>query len=195
MAETAYGPGADADPSRHWLELGPCEHVVQFYEADDGLIHSLTGFVSGALHMGDAAIIIATPRHRQMLEDSLDASGVNVAGAQAQDRIIFLEAEATLQLLLRDRWPDSELFATFIGHLLSRSRRQGRNVRVFGEMVALLWAREARSATVRLEHLWEEMCTAECFPLLCAYPTSAFGQNRSRSMREICEAHSRVLAH
>jgi hypothetical protein len=129
-----------------------------------------------------------------MLEEALNASGVDVAGAQAQDRIILSDAEASLRLLLRDGWPDDEQFAIVVKHLLSRGRRRARNVRIFGEMVALLWGRGLYGATLRLEHLWEDVCTAEGFPILCAYPNAAFTPDSSKSLREICEAHSKVLA-
>jgi hypothetical protein len=130
-----------------------------------------------------------------MLEESLNVSGVDVADAQARDRIMLLDAEANLRVILRDGWPDDEQFGIAIKDLLSRGRRRARNVHIFGEMVALLWERGARGATIRVEHLWENVCTAEGFPVLCAYPNGAFTQKSLKSRREICQAHSRVLAH
>ena len=193
MGKTTSGPDAGADRRSAMPEFGPCEHVVQFYEGDAVLVQTLTGFVSGALDRGDTAVVIATQRHQQMLEESLNGSGIDVAVAKAQERIMLLDAEATLRLLLRNGWPDDEQFGIVVKDLLSRGKRRARNVRIFGEMVALLWARGARGATIRLEHLWENVCTAEGFPVLCAYPNGALAQNSSQSMREICAAHSRVL--
>jgi hypothetical protein len=195
VGKTTRGPDAGADRRSALPEFGPCEHVVQFHEGDDVLVQTLTAFVSGALDQGDTAVVIATPRHRQMLEESLNASGIDVVVAQAQERITLLDAEATLRLLLKDGWPDDEQFGMVVKDLLSRGKRRARNVRIFGEMVALLWERGARGATIRLEHLWENVCTAEGFPVLCAYPNGAFTQKSLKSRREICQAHSRVLAH
>jgi hypothetical protein len=61
-------------------------------------------------------------------------------------------------------------------------------------MVALLWAQGQSGATVRLEHLWHEFCQSKAFSLFCAYPRSGFTKNADDSIREICAAHSKVIA-
>jgi hypothetical protein len=66
-------------------------------------------------------------------------------------------------------------------------------MRAFGEMVAVLWAQGHMGATHRLEQLWEKICQKEGLSLFCAYPKSEFTQNPEASMKEICEAHSRVI--
>ena len=77
-----------------------------------------------------------------------------------------------------DQWPDAELFDQFVTQVLERAGRGGRRVRAFGEMVALLWAQGHNGATVRLEHLWHELCRRESFSLLCAYPRAGFTEGR-----------------
>jgi hypothetical protein len=67
-------------------------------------------------------------------------------------------------------------------------------VRVFGEVVALMWARGYCSVTVRLEHLWTEFCQKESFALFCAYPRMGFTEDPAQSIAHICAAHSKVLA-
>ena len=61
-------------------------------------------------------------------------------------------------------------------------------------VVAVLWAQGHNGATVRLEHLWHEVCEREAFSLFCAYPRSGFTQDAEVSMKEICAAHSKVIA-
>jgi hypothetical protein len=55
-----------------------------------------------------------------------------------------------------------------VSGLLARARANGRRVRAFGEMVALLWEQGHHSATVRLEPQWGSFCRRETFPLFCA---------------------------
>jgi hypothetical protein len=62
------------------------------------------------------------------------------------------------------------------------------------KMVDRLWGQGLSGATVQLERLWHALCRQEGFSLFCAYPKSGFTQNAEESIREICEAHSRVLA-
>jgi len=85
-------------------------------------------------------------------------------------------------------------FRQIVGGLLKRAGCGGRPVRAFGEMVALLWAEGHCGATVRLEYLWHRFCTEESFSLLCAYPRSGFTADGAESMRQICGAHTHVVA-
>jgi hypothetical protein len=190
-AANIHGTGAEI----FWGEASPCEHLVQFYEADDVFLDTLEGFVNGGLRSGDSVIVIATAAHRRVLEERLASAGCDVDEACSSDQYIALDAESTLELFMKAGWPDDERFFALVRELLERARRGGRKVRAFGEMVAIMWARGEQGATVHLEHLWHQLCTAEGFSLLCAYPKVGFAQNAAESISEICAAHSQVLPH
>jgi hypothetical protein len=177
-----------------WGEVSPSEHLVQFYEVDDVFLDTLEGFVASGLAAGESAIVIATPLHRAILEQRLEARGFDIDTARLQDQYIPLDAEQTLGFFMKDGWPSEERFFKLIRELLRRASSGGRKVRAFGEMVAIMWARGEQGATVHLEHLWHQLCGNEGFALLCAYPKIGFTQDASASMTEICAAHSRVLA-
>ena len=66
-------------PLPDWSEIADTEHFVQFYENDEYLLNSLSGFIGSALTAGEAAIVIATPEHRQALREKLMACGVDIA--------------------------------------------------------------------------------------------------------------------
>jgi hypothetical protein len=89
--------------------------------------------------------------------------------------------------------PDEGSFRTVVAELLARARVNGRRVRAFGEMVAVLWARGAQDATLRLEHLWCELCRVET-ALLCAYPRDGFTQDPQESIEQIRATHSMMLS-
>jgi hypothetical protein len=178
-----------------WGEISPCEHLVQIYEDDGAFLDCLEGFVHGGLKAGDAVIIIATAVHRQSLEYRLRANGVNLAFAQMEGQYFPFDAEESLSKFMKAGWPDEILFKRFLDSVLERARgKNDRRVRAFGEMVALLWAGGHNGATVRLEHLWHQFCQSAAFSLFCAYPRSGFTQNADVSIREICEAHSKVIS-
>jgi hypothetical protein len=177
----------------YWAEMSPCDHFVQIYEHDEVLLDALEGFVAGALRSKESAIIIATPGHRASLEYRLRRQGLDVDAAIKEDRYIALDADATLAVFMRDGWPDEKLFFEMIDELLERSLRNGARVRAFGEMVALLWGEGHSEAVLRLEQLWHGLCRAKSFALLCAYPKSGFTENAGTSVKEICEAHSKVV--
>jgi hypothetical protein len=183
-------PGA----SVFWGEISPCEHFVQMYKDDTVFLDTLEGFVAGGLRSGDAVILIATPDHLRVLEQRLLTQDINVTAARELDQYIALNADETLSRFMVGSWPDDERFKTVVSDLLARARGgQGRRVRAFGEMVALLWARGNEGATVRLEHLWHGLCRTEAFSLFCAYPRVGFTQDAAASISELCAAHSKVI--
>ena len=176
-----------------WGEMSPCEHVVQVYHEDGAFLDCLTGFVAGGIKAGDAVVVIATSAHLVALEVLLIERRVNLAEARSGDRYIPLSAEEILSRFMVEGWPDEERFLTEIMQVVNQARRGGRRVRAFGEMVALLWEQGRHEATFRLEHLWHELCRKEAFSLFCAYPRIGFTKDPEKSMKEICEAHSRVM--
>jgi hypothetical protein len=177
-----------------WGEMAPCEHLVQFYEDDSLFLDTLESFVAEGLLAGEGVVVIATSQHLSALNRALVKRGPRLTGAMQGDQYLSLDAEAMLSLFMIDGWPNDELFNEFVTGILQRAGAGGRRVRAFGEMVALLWAQGNCGATVRLEHLWHQLCEEQEFVLVCAYPKTGFTRDTQDSMREICAAHSRVLA-
>jgi hypothetical protein len=156
-------------------------------------LDALEGFVSSGLRASDGMVVIATPAHRRALEQRLRKRGFDVDLAQAEDRYIALDAAETLAKFMVNGWPDDERFNQVVTDLITRARGNGRRVRAFGEMVALLWDQGNSGATVRLEVLWNKFCEAETFCLFCAYPETGFTKETPVSINEICGHHSRLI--
>ncbi len=47
------------------IAAGAGDHVVQFYDDDAGLAHTVGGYLADGLHAGGAAIIVAAEEHRR----------------------------------------------------------------------------------------------------------------------------------
>jgi hypothetical protein len=177
-----------------WGEIAPYDHVVQIYENDDAFLDLLNGFVTGGVHEGDCVIVIATVAHLKALNKRLENVGLDIADLMQRDQYIPLDAEEMLAKFMVNDWPDENLFMHLVNDLIARAKKEGRQVRAFGEMVALLWAKGQVGATVRLEHLWNKFCETEAFCLFCAYPQSGFTQDATESVMHICGAHSKMIA-
>ncbi len=191
------GAGSGFDPQDakiFWGEIAPCEHIAQFYDSDNALLESLARFVASGLAAGESVIVIATPEHLRDLASGLAKRTVDLHAAAAEDRYITLDADIALASFMVQNWPGDQRFSAFVEHLIRRAAIDNRRVRVFGEMVALLWARGQAAATVRLEHLWQQFCKTHSFSLFCAYPRAGFTKHPTDSFAEICSAHSRVLS-
>lgn len=177
-----------------WGEMAPCEHLVQIYEDDGPFLDTLEGFVAGGILAGETVIVIATPAHLSALNIRLMNRGADIASAMASDRYLALDAEATLAKFMNNGWPDDELFNSFVNGILRQAKIEGRRVRAFGEMVAILWAQGNSGATVRLEHLWHRLCQEQSFVLFCAYPRCGFTRDATDSIQDICDTHSRIVS-
>lgn len=177
-----------------WSWVRESEHFVQFYEADGYLLDSLGGFISAGLNEGEACIIVTTPAHQAGLEERLHAAGVAVAAAGAAGQYVALDASATLSQFMVDGQPEPERFAELIGGIIARAAAKWPRVRVFGEMVALLWAEGHHDAALRLEELWNRLHETHAFSLFCAYPMNGGGTEvLAAALNGVCAAHSCVI--
>ena len=177
-----------------WNDIAESEHFVQFYESDAYLMNSVSGFMAGALDSGDSGIVIATPEHLEGIEQRLTEQGVDVIVARAQGRFVELDAAETLAKFMVDGSPDPRRFEQVIGGVVRLLLTQGRRLRAFGEMVALLWAEGNRSAAIRLEELWNELAKEQTFALFCAYPMHAFvSEEDGQPFGSVCTCHTRVI--
>lgn len=169
------------------------EHLVQFYESDTFLLETLSEFIGAGLGSGAACIVIATQAHREELLPRLQANGLDPA--RIPERYVALDAAATLAQFLDEGLPDPQRFARVIGAHIERAERHVRRVRIFGEMVALLWQLGNLAAALHLEACWNELHSASCqFSLLCAYPMSLFADyEHDERFARMCELHSLVI--
>ena len=172
---------------------GP-EHFVQFYESDTFLVESVSKFIGTGLIMGDVVIVLATKAHREGFDERLREDGLVVAVAYERGQYISMDAAATLPEIMVEGLPDARRFSGVIGSLIARAEQEGRSVRIYGELVALLWADGNRAGAIRLEDLWNELARTHSFSLFCGYPMQGFDREAYETeFARICTQHSRVI--
>ena len=176
------------------FQTGQSEHFVQFCETDAFLIDSVSAFIGAGLRAGDVVIVLATKPHTESLEERLKGDGLEVAAARVRGQYVSMDAAATLSKFMVDGSPEPGRFAEVVGSMIALAAQGQRHVRIFGEMVALLWAEGNRAAAVRLEELWNDLGKTHSFSLCCAYPMQGFGgEVYKEEFTEICQQHSRVI--
>ena len=169
-------------------------HVVQFYDSEAFLVDCVSSFLATALTAGETAIVVATPAHRRSFDAALEASGIDLSAARRDGHYITRDAAEMLDTFMVDGAPDACRFSDAIGSVVAHATAGGRRVRVFGEMVALLWDEGDVSATLRLEELWNELAERQAFSLLCAYPSQTFLDAPGEPhLREVCARHAGVI--
>ena len=185
-------PTIESLPGAFWGELAPCDHLVQVYDDETHFMETLERFIGDGLDQGEGAIVIATASHLTWLEARLRTLGHDVDAARASGRYVGLDAASTLAGFMVNGWPDERRFVDSILPVVSAVGRGGRQVRAFGEMVALLWAQGHNEATLRLEMLWSAFCKREAVALFCAYPCIGATCDLADSLDSLCAVHSKV---
>lgn len=170
------------------------EHLAQFYESDSFLLDALSDYIGTALRANDAAIVVATPEHREDLEARLQANGLNLAAVRDAGRYSSVDAADTLARFLVDGAPDPGRFRKIVEDLVARAAGGGRRVAVFSELVGLLAIAGNQAATLYLEQLWNDLQANQAFSLLCAYPMDCLdGGAFIEALGDVCAEHSRVI--
>jgi anti-anti-sigma factor len=170
--------------------IGEAGHVVQFYKSDATLADSVRRHLEPAMRDGECVVVVATKAHRDLFEVTLVGADLDLDGARADGRYVDLDAEEVLSSFMVDGVPDKALFDAVIGALVARLSKPERAVRIYGEMVAVLWAAGNAAGAIALEDLWNDLRLSLRFSLLCAYPTGAFDSKSTAGLfRAVCIQH------
>jgi MEDS: MEthanogen/methylotroph, DcmR Sensory domain/Histidine kinase-like ATPase domain len=172
----------------------PHDHVVYFYDDTEDLAGEVGRVLAEGLANGDAVVVVATRSHREAFDVALCRNGIDVARARGAGQYLRLDAAETLLTFMVDGDPDPERFRSVVGGMIARTGADGRRVRVFGEMVALLWDEGNVSAAIEVETLWNDLAQKNEFSLWCAYPMSSIAASDLTDAHQVCRHHSAMVA-
>ncbi len=171
------------------------EHVVNFYDSDNDLVLAVGRYIADGLALDDIVVVIATRAHRHALRGWLQRHEVDVSAKTLDGSYVALDAADTLAAFMVDGHPDKERFALAIEPYMREAACDGRDLRAFGEMVAVLWDEGNVTGAVELEALWNELAERHTFSLYCAYPaTSLAGSAELQAAANVCSHHSAVIS-
>src|SRR5262249_53365445 len=125
--------------SINWGDLSRLDHLVQFYETDDFLLDSVSDFIGAGLGSGAACIVIATPAHREGLAQRLQDNNLDPSSAHTRGKYFALDAAETLAQFQEEQSLNPKQFVKTIGGVIEQAVTGQKRIRIFGEMVALLW--------------------------------------------------------
>lgn len=150
------------------------EHLVHVYRDDSVLVEAVALYAGRGLGKGEGVILVATPEHREAFAERLQAAGFDVKDLESWGQLTMIDAADLLSRFLVGGHVDATLFESILGDIIGGVRGGGRfqRIRVYGEMVDLLW-RHNHPATRRLEELWNEAIAAHSVSLLCGYRVDA----------------------
>jgi len=170
------------------------DHVVQLYRDERFLVEAVALFAALGIGKGEAVVLVATAPHLAAVEERLEAKGVGVEDVKAWGQLTVLEASELLSRLMVNGRPDATLFKSVVEPVIRKARGASRpgGVRVYGEMVNLLWRKNVAAAAC-LEALWNEVIHAHAISLFCAYALAGDGDAHGQFPHDLRAAHSHVI--
>jgi hypothetical protein len=175
---------------------GPRDHVVLFYQQahnDRELTETVGEYLLGAFGADEAAIVVGTWEHQLSFARYLVRAGVDLASARACGTYLELDANDILETFVMDSQVDPASFWAELTPVIRRAAEPGHRVRIFGEMVAMLWDADQIGAAIEVEAMWNELAAQFPFSLLCAYPVRSMAAGEQLDqLTEVCRAHSAV---
>ena len=169
-------------------------HAVRFYEGERSLAQITAQFFAEGFADDHPAVVAATPSFRAALLLELSSRSFDVVELQRSRLLFLLDAKDTLSNFMVDGKPDAarfnEAMCAAIEHVCED--RTECQVRVFGQMVDVLWRDGQQEAAIDLEMLWNQLARSRAFSLLCGYAMGNF--YKDSNVDDICSQHSHVVS-
>lgn len=170
------------------------DHVVQLYEDEESLVETVALFTGIAMGKGDSVVLVATDAHLRAIAERLEGTGFTVDDVRRWGQLTLKDTTETLSSFMVSEMPDAILFKAVVRSLIQKAAAAARTgkVRVYGEMVNLLW-RTNPTATARLEELWNDVVRAHSISLLCAYRVDPVNGEGTLFPPDLRAAHSHLI--
>jgi len=155
-----------------WLGESPAgRHVCQFHSPSDPLAESIAIFAEAGLRGGDQVILLALPDQAEAALAVLEPRAVDLVAARATGQLRIEDSCSVLDACAAGSGLDLERLSRYLGGMLARtSSGPRRKVRVYGDMVSLLWNRGDAELAIHLEEIWDELVQAHPSTVLfCGY--------------------------
>lgn len=176
---------------------GANNHITQLYREPEFLEEALSIWLTGSLQKGGGALILATQKHRTLIEKVLENKGLDPGELQAKNRLVMLDVDLFLDAFLETGIPDPAAFDAAIEESIQRLRAAcgDKKIHAWGEAVEVLRQRNQYNEASLLEELWNEATDIHGFSLLCSYNVDNLDPRTHQGMMaELTGAHTHRFA-
>jgi hypothetical protein len=172
-------------------------HIVYPYTDESKVVQAIRHYTSSGLSRDEAVVLIVSEPHRESLILLLKAEAFNIERLQSKGQLVILDAGQLLSSLMVGDRPDATVFRALIKRIIDQAGRdltsgRHRKVRLFGEMVSILWRSGQPQAALRLEELWNEVTDNYPVSLFCTYMLD--GNGHSHVPEDLLAAHNHRMA-
>lgn len=176
----------------------PCGHIVHLYGGDAALLLERAGrFLGEGLAQGEPALIVATAGRCGDLLRQLAADGHQPIEAIRDGFLSVSDAHEVLRSVMVGGAPDWAAFEGVLGHAVRalRGHTGALRIRVYGEMLGLLWQAGQADAALTLEEYWNRLLGEGTFSLFCSYPVDVLDHGLdAAALGPLLAAHSHVVS-
>ena len=177
-------------------DVAPGDHVVQLYQDQEFLNRAVCRYARAGLANGEGVILVSTLPHWNGFGARLEAEGVDVEAAQERGQLTVVDADELLPRFMRDAMPDPPVFRRAFGDVLGQARDRGSypEVRVWGEMVNVLWERGDIAASMNLEDLFDQLAKNHEIAIFCSFLMDNFnGEVHAHMLPRLGTNHSHLI--
>jgi CheY-like chemotaxis protein len=170
-------------------------HAVKFYRDSRSLAELVAQFLGEGFVARLPGIVLAIPDHCAAILHALHERGFDAERLQADGQLLVYDAEALLAKFMVNGVAEPVRFARTMIPMLERACAGQHHcaVRVYGELVDLLWRADQAIAATRLETLWNQLAQTHEFALLCGYSMGNFYKDAAQT-ELICAQHTHILS-
>jgi hypothetical protein len=184
-----------ASASALLIEAPVGRHFAQLHRDSRSLVDSVVLFIETGLRRGSAVVVFASESHTREFLKHLDNNGLDSEACRRSGQLIVRDAHAVLrQFMVRDL-PDWRRFHDTIRTILESAEAHASSVRVYGELVNILWREGRPEAAHLVEVYWSELSRAHPFSLFCGYMLDGEEDPKASSdlLHDVGRTHSDVV--
>jgi len=190
----AYNDWQSASAYEFWKEIALHEHVVQLYENDGVLIDTMVGFVETAIEANENAVVVATYKHLNALEDRLESYGLNIETLISEHKFIPFNVEEIIGDTIINGQINQELLDKNLAEISVKAAYNQKKFRMFGEMSSYLFSLGYKEDAIRMESSGNDFCRSLPGSVCCAYPKKLFSGLQADYSKPICCAHTKIIS-
>ncbi len=166
-------------------------HVAHFYDRVGTHVDHVADYLAEALLSEAGVLIVARSATTKRLRSAIAARDIDVDRATRTGLYVELDAEVLLSQIEVGESLDLEKFQAIVRSALVDAGR-GRHLRVYGELVSLLWEAGDVQGAIDIEDCWIRLADGLEFSLLCGYDASSMSSRQIDGFHDLCARHSGV---
>ena len=129
-------------------------HAVVLYGSDEQpLVKHVAAWLGEHLAREYPVLVVGTPAHRRAVGAALPRAGIDTGEVRRAGLYTCLDATAVMNTMAGDGEISWRTFDRNVGELVRNLRMRG-PLRVYGEIVNLMWLSGNRKGAIELEMLW-----------------------------------------